>query len=258
MTDLILPESLVFGLLESTDRFPIDLDDAWKWIGWSKKQDAKELLLNNFRDGKDFLRKGVKSPAGGRPSESIVLTVDCFKSLAMMAGTPKGQKVRDYFIDCENELKRKLKEEAERSRQIPQLTTIQILAQVTAQMAEQERLLMEQNRLVQIQQTHIDNLLEIQRQAEAELTALPYSDLAAPQKSTRIKINNLVRNYAQRKNMHHGKVWSKLYAEFRDRCHVDAKRRAENQGKKLAIDVIESLGLMEELYAIASEILKEE
>lgn len=257
MADLILSENFVFDLLESSERFPIDFDDAWKWIGWSKKQDAKELLLSNFREGKDFLRSGVKSSTGGRPSELILLTIECFKSLAMMSKTSKGQEIRDYFIACEEELKRKLKEEVERSQQVPQLTPIQLIAQIANQMADQERRQIEQEALILKQQNQINNLLEIQRQAEEELTALPYSEQAAPQKTTRIKINNLVRNYAQRTTLPHGKVWGKLYAEFRDRCHIDAKRRAENQGKKLAIEVIEDLGLIEELYAIASEILKD-
>ena len=80
MTDFILSENFVLDLLGSSEQFPIDLDDAWKWIGWSKKQDAKDMLFNNFREGKDFLRKGVKSSTGGRPSECIVLRIDCFKS----------------------------------------------------------------------------------------------------------------------------------------------------------------------------------
>lgn len=114
MAKIDLSRELILMLLESSEEFPIDLDDAYPWIGWSKKQDAKDVLTNNFVEGVDFLRKGVKSPSGGRPSEWIVLTVDCFKSLSMMAGTPKGREVRQYFIDCETELKRRIKEEGKR------------------------------------------------------------------------------------------------------------------------------------------------
>lgn len=114
MAKINLSRDLIFILLESSDDFPIDLDDAYPWIGYSKKQDAKELLTKNFIDGQDFLRKGVKSPSGGRPSEWIVLTVDCFKSLSMMVGTEKGREVRQYFIGCETELKKRIKEQGER------------------------------------------------------------------------------------------------------------------------------------------------
>ena len=114
MSKLELSRDLVLMLLESSEDFPVDLDDAYPWIGWSKKQDSKDVLTNNFSEGQDFLRKGVKSSSGGRPSEWIVLTVDCFKSLAMMAGTPRGREVRQYFLGCESELKRRLKEQGER------------------------------------------------------------------------------------------------------------------------------------------------
>jgi hypothetical protein len=38
---------------------------------------------------------------GGHNKEQIRLTVDCFKSLGMMAGTDKGTEIRRYFLKCE-------------------------------------------------------------------------------------------------------------------------------------------------------------
>ena len=99
---------LVFALLKSSESFPIDFDDAWQWIGYSRKAKALRTFKNNFTEGLDFYTKGCKSPTGGRPSEWIVLTVDCFKSFAMMAGTSRGKEVRRYFLQCEAELKRRL------------------------------------------------------------------------------------------------------------------------------------------------------
>ena len=109
------PEN-VFSLVRSDSSFPVDFDDAWRWIGWPKKQHGKDVLLNNFIEGLDFLRKGVKSSTGGRPSEWIILTIDCLKSLSMMAGTIKGREVREYFIKCERELKCRLQEEQDSKR----------------------------------------------------------------------------------------------------------------------------------------------
>lgn len=100
----LTPEA-IFGLLKSTDDFVVDLDDAWKWIGWREKRDAKDVLIRNFEEGVDFSGFGTKSPSGGRPSEWILLTIDCFKSLAMMAGTSQGKAVRKHFLDCEKQLK---------------------------------------------------------------------------------------------------------------------------------------------------------
>ena len=47
----------------------------------------------------------MKTPEGGRPSEFIKLTIDCFKSFGMMAGTEKGKEIRRYFLMCERQLK---------------------------------------------------------------------------------------------------------------------------------------------------------
>jgi phage anti-repressor protein len=93
------------ALVRSTEDFPVDFDDAWQWIGYSTKQMARKKLNNNFEHGVDFLIKGLKSSQGGRSSEHIVLTIDCFKSLGMMAGTQKGKEIRHHFLDCERQLK---------------------------------------------------------------------------------------------------------------------------------------------------------
>lgn len=96
---------LAMELYKSTELFPIDLDDAWIWLGYQAKRDCRDVLFNNFVEGIDFLGKGTKSSTGGRPSEWIMLTVECFKSLGMMAGTEKGKEIRHYFLDCERLLK---------------------------------------------------------------------------------------------------------------------------------------------------------
>lgn len=104
-------------LLVSTEKFPIDFDDAWQWIGYSKKDKAKAKLERNFDEGVDYIKPdGLASPDGGASwgghnRELIFLTIDCFKSFAMMAGTKRGREVRRYFLDCEAELKRRLEED---------------------------------------------------------------------------------------------------------------------------------------------------
>lgn len=76
--------------MSSNETFPIDFDDAWQWLGYSTKQKAKTKLVNNFKTGLDFnLTQTVKVQNEGtrtvsRPYEEIKLTIDCFKSLAMM------------------------------------------------------------------------------------------------------------------------------------------------------------------------------
>ena len=109
------------ALVQSTDPFPVDFDQAWQWIGYSTKQKAKSKLTNNFEEDVDFLTKRVKTSTGGRPSESIVLTIDCFKSLGMMAGTQKGKEVRRYFLECERIAKKAVEVIPAQSQEIERL-----------------------------------------------------------------------------------------------------------------------------------------
>lgn len=109
----------IFGLLQSADEFPVDFEDAWRWIGYSRKNNAKAALLSaGFIEGTDFrvLLNNQQNPTGGRPVEQILLTVDCFKSFAMMAGTPRGHEVRLYFIHCEKQLKALLEQRQQRHK----------------------------------------------------------------------------------------------------------------------------------------------
>lgn len=95
-------------LVFSEDEFPVDFELAWQWIGYTRKNNAKRALeTSGFVEGKEFrvLLRSEQNPQGGRPTEEIWLSVDCFKHLAMMAGTEKGREVRQYFIDCEKRLR---------------------------------------------------------------------------------------------------------------------------------------------------------
>ncbi len=93
------------ALLNSTDNYPVDFDDAWQWLGYSNKQAAKKKLTRNFEENEDYLTKWMNVPHGNgltaSRTEFIYLTVDCLKSLGMMAGTEKGKQIRKYFIECE-------------------------------------------------------------------------------------------------------------------------------------------------------------
>lgn len=92
-------------LYNSADQFPVDFDDAWQWIGYAKKQNAKDTLIECFQEGVDFIRSGVKSNTGGRPSDLILLSSDCFKEMGMLAKTEKGKEIRQHFLECERRAK---------------------------------------------------------------------------------------------------------------------------------------------------------
>jgi phage anti-repressor protein len=150
MTNISFNQELAIALYESTENFPVDLDNAWQWLGYAKKQNAKDKLIRNFEDGIDFrvtqMRETKPDGSFSHRSEKIELTVDCFKSLGMMSGSEQGKTIRRYFLECERIAK-------QRSSQ--PMTTIQALAVIVNQMAEQERRIMEQEQQLKIAESRL-------------------------------------------------------------------------------------------------------
>jgi len=107
MTSLTFNQETAIALQSSGDAQPVDFDLAWVWLGYSSKQMALKKLKNNFEEGLDFnLNLVSKVQIEGdrevsRPFQQISLTIECFKSMGMIAGTEKGKEVRRYFLECE-------------------------------------------------------------------------------------------------------------------------------------------------------------
>lgn len=94
-------QELAVSLYQSTEKFPVDLDQAWRWVGYKEKRNALDTLKSMFEEEIDYVCLGTKSIPGGRSSHSYKLTVDCFKQLGMASKTEKGKEIRKYFLECE-------------------------------------------------------------------------------------------------------------------------------------------------------------
>jgi len=99
--------------------FVIDLDDVWKWLGFSIKQKAKFLLEKNYivnQDYKLLLNLQVKQTSqtkGGHNKEIFMLSVKTFKSLCLKAGTKKADEIHEYYIKLEETLHEVISEESD-------------------------------------------------------------------------------------------------------------------------------------------------
>jgi hypothetical protein len=113
--------------------FVIDLDNVWKWLGFSQKDAAKRVVEKNFVIDKDYKRllhssveqtkstntMGVevgevkKNNRGGHNKETIMLNVETFKKFCLKAGTKKADEIHDYFIKMEEVFHEVLMEESE-------------------------------------------------------------------------------------------------------------------------------------------------
>ena len=97
---------------DSKNDFIIDLDNIWKWLGFSHKVNAKRVLEKNFLIEKDYkflpfqlAKQKVneeKSGSGGHNKETFMLNIDTFKKFCLKACTKKADEIHEYFIKLEN------------------------------------------------------------------------------------------------------------------------------------------------------------
>lgn len=103
---------------DSENDFVIDLDNIWKWLGFSTKQKAKFLLEKQFLINKDYtilLTPQVKQTndmKGGHNREIFMLNTETFKKFCLKAGTKKADEIHDYFIKLEKVLQEVIHEES--------------------------------------------------------------------------------------------------------------------------------------------------
>ena len=92
-----------FNYHPTTD-YVIDLDNIWKWLGFSQKVNAKILLEKHFVIDKDYIKKlsntitQSSGTRGGHNKETFLLNVKTFKLLCLKVGTKKADEIHDYYM----------------------------------------------------------------------------------------------------------------------------------------------------------------
>jgi hypothetical protein len=92
-----------------TNDFVIDLDDVWKWLGFSQKVRATELMKKHFSVDKDYTnslslerkQNSCTKGSGGRNKETFMLNIKTFKALCLKTGTKKADEIHDYYLKME-------------------------------------------------------------------------------------------------------------------------------------------------------------
>lgn len=103
--------------------FVVDMDNVWKWLGFSTKQHCKSVLERHFKINIDYTeglltRSRKRSDEelihekGGQNKQKIMLTIKCFKSLCLKAQTAKASEIHEYYIKLEELLHTIIEEEA--------------------------------------------------------------------------------------------------------------------------------------------------
>ena len=95
--------------------FPVDFAQALQWLGLGRKDNALRTLRESFKEGVDYTiccsivsskdrsvcSSKLRSKRGGQNRKDYSLSIPCFKKFCMMAPTPQGDKVRDYYLRVE-------------------------------------------------------------------------------------------------------------------------------------------------------------
>ena len=98
--------------------FVIDLDTVWKWLGFSQKIKAKQMLEKNFVIDKDYTKslclqvKQNEHIKGGQNREIFMLSIETFKKFCLKACTKKADEIHEYFIKLEEIIHLVIEEEA--------------------------------------------------------------------------------------------------------------------------------------------------
>lgn len=125
--------------------------DPTQWARWSKQ---------NIQDN-PFALKGVDygvydlmtNTQGGRPTTNYYLSIDFAKKLAMQVRTEMGERIRDYFLECER-----------RNQQpviaLPDFTNPVTAARAWADELEAKQVAQAQLTIAQPKISHYDNVVE--------------------------------------------------------------------------------------------------
>lgn len=203
------------------------------FTNWVKDQIQRANLIQNI-DFTIFAKKG-ENPSAGRPAMEYIVALDAAKHIAMMAGTKAGFQVRQYFIEFEKAMRKK-QEEYKDDPVLKMLESVRIM--------RSEQLALRQD---------VDGILAIQKQAETNLADTPRSEIAPPDKTTRSKLNQLIRSYVHKNTLPFDLVWQNLYKEFTYTYHIDIVQRAQNQNLK-TLEFAEKEGFIDQLYDLASKL----
>ena len=126
----------------SKNEFIIELDNIWKWVGFSRKDPAKVVIDKNFVKDVDYkvvFQQPLENLKGGRPQEQVLMTVNTFKKFCLKAGTKKADEIHDYYISLEELLHETLNEETDELRR--QITT-------------KEHLIVEKDKIIENNEKH--------------------------------------------------------------------------------------------------------
>jgi phage anti-repressor protein len=91
--------------INNNDTFIVNLEKIAIFLE-TPKGDLKKTLIYSYELNKDYIINKEISNKKGAPKEEILLTVKCFKNFCMHSKTKKAIKVREYYYNLEEFIKK--------------------------------------------------------------------------------------------------------------------------------------------------------
>jgi hypothetical protein len=150
----------------SKSDFVINLDDVWKWCGFSRKGFAKTLLVKHFIENRDYkIQKAASAAAeaghstlnlggAGLNKETILMTINTFKKFCLKSSTKRADEIHDYYIKLEELLQEVIMEEA-KELQYQLQEKEDLLIEQKEELQEKEELLIQQKEQTQLEKEEL-------------------------------------------------------------------------------------------------------
>ena len=85
-----------------TNDYIIDLEEVYRWLGYAKKETAKDLLIKHFTLDVDYqlLLPVAKKQyvRGGHNKETFMMNIQTFKMLCLKANTKRADDIHKYYL----------------------------------------------------------------------------------------------------------------------------------------------------------------
>ena len=136
--------------------YVIDLDNVWKWLGFTTKQNTIRMLEKHFVIDVDYKNLTTATSGatlnqeiipkkeekwGGQNKQTIMLNIKCFKSLCLKAQTKKASEIHEYYMKMEEVLCKTLEEETVELRlQLEQKENVILEKDTTIKNAKRDKL----------------------------------------------------------------------------------------------------------------------
>ena len=136
-----------------------------------------------------------------------------------------------------------------------QIQMIQSQAKITQELYMKQ---LEQDKKINTIEAKVNEIIEEKESALKEIASLPKPEKKAKEITKRKSVSKLINAHCKEMHRLQQEAYTDLYVEFKYRYGIDVNARMKSGKYKTKLDVIEDLGMIDELYSLAYEMFGRE